>query len=50
MVNIREPLTNVVTINKRKMLKRLNQKVSGQAQVLHHHLPQMLHHRRIGGT
>jgi hypothetical protein len=34
MVNICEPLLNVVTSNKPKMLTDLNQKVRGQVQVL----------------
>ena len=33
-VNIREPLINVVKVDKRKVLTRLNQKVSGQDQML----------------
>jgi hypothetical protein len=50
MVNRREPPINVVNVDKRKMLKRLNQKVSGQGQTLLSRLSQTLHHRRIGGT
>jgi hypothetical protein len=50
MVNICESLINVVTDDKRKMLIRLNQKVSGQAQVIEVHLSQMQHHRRRGET
>ena len=50
MVNIGESLINVVTENKPKMLLGLDQKVHGQVQVLFAHLPQSLHHRKIGGT
>lgn len=38
MVNICEPLINVVTRNKPKMLIGLNQKVRGQVQVFNDHL------------
>ena len=50
MVNICEPLINVANVDKRKVLIRLNQKVSGQDQALLSRLTQTMHHRRIGGT
>ncbi len=50
MANICEPLINVVNVDKRKVLRRLNQKVSGQDQALLSRLAQTLHHRRIGGA
>lgn len=50
MVNICEPPINVVKVDKRKVLIRLNQKVGGQVQALWSRLTQTLHHRRIGGT
>jgi hypothetical protein len=50
MVNTRESPINVVNVDKRKVLIRLNQKVSGQDQTLLSRLAQTLHHRRIGGT
>jgi hypothetical protein len=50
MVNICEPPINVVNVDKRKVLIRLNQKVSGQDQTLLSRLAQTQHHRRIGGT
>ena len=50
MVNKGEPLLNVVTRAKPKMLTGLNQKVRGQVQVLLIHLSQLMHPRRKGGT
>lgn len=50
MANTREPLINVVRSNKPKGLRGLNQKVGGQVEVLPHHPPQMLCHRRTGGA
>ncbi len=50
MVNRCESLINVVTENKPKMLIGLDQKVDGQVQAFFAHLPQLLHHRQIGGT
>jgi hypothetical protein len=40
----------VVKLEKRKVLIRLNQQVSGQEQALWSRLTQALHHRRISGT
>ncbi len=50
MANRCEPLINVVRSNKPKGLRGLDQKVSGQAEVLPHRLPQMARHRRTGGA
>jgi hypothetical protein len=49
-VNESESLINVVTKDKRKMLRRLSQKARGQVQVLLTHLTQMVRHRRRGET
>jgi len=56
MVNPGEPLINVVTSNKPKVLTvseettGLSQKARGQETVLKTHRSQMLHPRRKGGT
>jgi hypothetical protein len=49
-VNESESLINVVSEDKRKMLKRLGQKAWGQDQVFLTHLTQMRRHRRRGET
>ncbi len=48
MVNESELLINVVNAHKPKMLRGLNQKVSGQVQRLQRPLTEMLNHRRKG--
>ncbi len=50
MVNRRELLINVVTLNRLKRLTSLNQMVRGQARGLLTPSPQMLRHRRRGST
>jgi hypothetical protein len=50
MLNSSEVPINAVSHDKPKMLTGLDQKVSGQAQVLLTHLTQMLSHRRRGTT
>jgi len=50
MVNISEPLINVVTEDKPKVPIGLGQKARGQVQVVLTHLSQMAHPRRRGGT
>ena len=45
-----ESLINVVKPNKPKVLIGLGQKASGQVQELENLLPQMMRHRRKGGT
>ena len=49
-VNPGEALLNVVTKDKRKMLKRLDQKVRGQVRRLRIPPAQLWHHRRRGAT
>ena len=49
-VNSREALINVVIKAKRKMLKRLDQKVRGQVHGLRTPMAQLTHHRRRGAT
>ena len=50
MVNRSEGRINVVMLDKRKMLTRLNQKVRDQEPVLKRHRSQMLHPRRRSPT
>jgi hypothetical protein len=50
MVNRSELLINVVNVNKPKMLRGLDQKVSGQVQGFQFPLSQMKNHRRTGRT
>ena len=50
MVNRSEGLINVVMLDKRKMLIRLNQKVRDQAPVFKRHRSQMMHPRRRSPT
>jgi hypothetical protein len=50
MVNTSEALLNVVTIAKRKVLIRLDQKVRGQVRRLRTPPAQPLSHRRRGAT
>jgi hypothetical protein len=49
-VNTCEALLNVVTKAKRKMLIRMDQKVSDQVRRLRTPLAQLAHHRRRGAT